>query len=140
VTIKVKYDVETLQHMRYFETVTRARLKDMIVHGEKVFFVVEKGNLRKALGENKINVTKLEDHFKKKVKIIEYTEDELKFIVNVFAPLKVLEIKNEENIVTVTGPDQKTKGLMIGARAQNLRLFEGIVQKYFPHIKELKVI
>ena len=56
------------------------------------------------------------------------------------APLKILEAKNEDDIVTLTGPDQKTKGLMIGAKAANLRMYEKIVQKYYPQLKEIKVV
>ncbi|MDD3175257.1 MAG: NusA-like transcription termination signal-binding factor [Candidatus Nanoarchaeia archaeon] len=138
--MKLKYDMQTLQWMKLFEDITKAKIKDCFVHNEKLHFIVHPGNLFKALGENKKNVTRLEDLLKKKVKIIEYSENMLKFIVNIMAPLKVVDIKNEEGIVTITGPDQKTKGLMIGARAQNLRMFEGIVQKYFPELKEIKVV
>jgi transcription termination/antitermination protein NusA len=138
--MKIKYDMETLQWMNLFEKVTKARIKDCFVHNEKIHFIVENGQLFKALGENKKNVTKLEDLLKKKVKVIEYSDDMLKFIVNVMAPLKCVDIKNDADIVTITGPDQKTKGLMIGARANNLRKFEGVVQKYFPNLKEIKVI
>jgi hypothetical protein len=56
------------------------------------------------------------------------------------SPLKVVEIVEGEGVITMTGSDQKTRGLMIGARAKNLRLYESIVQKYFPDIKELKVV
>src|SRR6056297_3448147 len=138
--MKFKYDMDALQKMNLFEKITKAKLKDFFVHNEKMHFIVEPGNLYRALGKNKANVTKLEELLKKKVKIIEYSDDMLKFIVNVMAPLKVVDIKNDDNIVTITGPDQKTKGLMIGARAQNLRMFEGVIQKYFPELKEIKVI
>ncbi|MGE0792929.1 MAG: NusA-like transcription termination signal-binding factor [Candidatus Woesearchaeota archaeon] len=138
--MKFKYDMQTIQWMNLFEKVTKARVKDCFVHNEKIHFIVHPGQLHKALGENKKNVTRLEELLAKKVKIIEYSEDMLKFVVNVMAPLKVVDIKNENDIVTITGPDQKTKGLMIGARAQNLRMFEGVIQKYFPNLKEIKVI
>ena len=138
--MKFKYDVQSLQWMSLFEKITRARLKDCFLHNEKLCFLVETGNLQKALGPQKKNVIRLEGLLKRKIKIIEYRDDMLRFITNVFAPLKIVEIKDVDGIVTITGPDQKTKGLMIGARAQNLRAYEGIVQKYFPTLKEIKVI
>lgn len=139
-TLKFKYDVQTLQWMTLFEKITKAHLKDCIVVDEKIFFVVKRGDLQKGLGPQKKNVTRLEEVVKKKVKIIEFNDDVLRFIPNVFSPLKVVEIKNEENVVTITGPDQKTKGLMIGAKARNLRMYEQIVQKFFPDIKEIKIV
>lgn len=138
--LKFKYDMQTLQIMNLFEKITKARIKDCFEHNDKLFFIVEAGQLFRALGPQKKNVQRLEELLKKRVKIIEYSEDLLKFIVNVMAPLRVVNIKEEEKIVTVTGPDQKTKGLMIGSRAGNLRMFEKIVQKYFPDLKEIKVI
>ncbi len=132
--------MQSLQWMNLFEKVTRARLKDFFLHNEKMYFIVEKGNLQRALGPQKKNVTKLEELLKRKIKIIEYTDNELQFVTNVLAPLRVVNITNDDGIVTITGPDQKTKGLMIGARAANLRMYESIVQKFFPEIKELKVI
>ncbi|MFW5865904.1 MAG: NusA-like transcription termination signal-binding factor [Nanoarchaeota archaeon] len=140
VAVKFKYDMQTLQWMNLFEKVTKAKLRDIIVEGEKVFFVVERGQLRKALGPDKKHVKRLEELLDKRVKIIQYTENVHQFIINVLSPLKVVDLKEEDGIVTIKGPDQKTRGLMIGSRAANLRLYERIVQKYFPDIKELKVI
>lgn len=132
--------MQTLGWMQAFEKITRARVKDCFVLQDKVCFVVEQGNLFKALGQNKKNIVKIEELLKRRVKIIEYDSNPLKFVANVLAPLRVSDIKEDNGIVTITGPDQKTKGLMIGARAANLRNFESIVQKFFPEIKELKVI
>lgn len=139
-TLKFKYDVQTLQWMNLFEKITHARVKDCFINNEKLCFVIEQGNLRKALGKNKANIIKLEGLLKRRIKIIEYDKDVLQFIVHVLAPLRVTDIKNNDDVVTITGSDQKTKGLMIGARAANLRNYEKIVQKFFPDIKELKVI
>lgn len=137
---KFKYDVQTIQWMNVFEKVTRTKLKDIIVEGEKVFFILQPGQLRKALGPQNKNATKLEEIVGKKVKIVQYTDNVHQFIKNVFSPLKIVDMTDDDGVITIKGPDQKTRGLMIGARAGNLRLYEKIVQKYFPDIKELKVI
>jgi N utilization substance protein A len=138
--MKFKYDMQTLQWMSLFEKITRARLKDCFMHNEKLCFLVEDGQLQRALGPQKKNLVKLESLLKRKIKIIEFKDEMLRFIVNVFAPLKIIDMKEDEGIVTITGPDQKTKGLMIGARAQNLRNYEKIVQRYYPELKEIKII
>ena len=138
--ITFKIDVQIMQWIGLFEKVTLAKAKDCFIFQDKICFVVLKGHLHKALGPNKKNITKLENLTKRRIKIIEYNDKVLSFIPNVLAPLKVVEIKQEDAIVTITGPDQKTKGLMIGAKACNLRGYEQIVQKYFPDIEELKVI
>ena len=138
--MKFKYDMQTLGWMQVFEKITHARVKDCFVLQNKLCFVVEQGNLFKALGQNKKHIIKIEDLLKRRVKIIEYDSNPLKFVANVLAPLRVSDIKEDNGVITITGPDQKTKGLMIGARAANLRNYESIVQKFFPDIKELKVV
>ena len=87
-----------------------------------------------------MNIEKIERLLNRKIKIVEFNPDVLRFIKNLLMPLRVLDIKREDDIVTIIGPDTKTKGLMIGARAQNLRATESIINKYFNDITEIKVI
>lgn len=108
---------------------------------DKLCFIVQPGNLRKGLGPDKKNIAKLENLTKRKVKVIEYSDDLNRFVHNVFSPLKIVSMEvSDEGIITIAGPDQKTRGLMIGAQARNLRLFESVIQKYYPEVKEIKVV
>lgn len=139
--VKFKYDAQSLQWMSLFEKITRAKLKDFFMQQEKLCFIVQPGNLKKGLGPNKANIEKLENLTKRKVKVIEYSDDLGRFVHNVFSPLKIVSLEiADDGIITIAGPDAKTRGLMIGAQARNLRLFESVVQKYFPDVKEIKVI
>ena len=137
---KTLYTEDLLRIISLFDKITQAKLKDCFYLRDKIIFVVEEGEIGKALGKNKMHVTKLEQHLPKKFKIVEYKPDMLQFIINIMAPLKVIDIKEEDNIVTIKGPDEKTRGLMIGSKAQNLREYEKGVQKYFPNLREIKVM
>lgn len=135
-----KLDMEDLRILALFEKVTKAHVKDVVDYKEKMTFIVGKGQLWKAIGKDKANLLKLEQLLQRKVKIVEYNDDKIQFIINLIHPLKVVNIEeNDEGIITIKGPDTKTKGLMIGARAQNLRATENIVRMYFD-CKEIKVI
>jgi N utilization substance protein A len=139
-TDKIIFDTDLLKIMALFENVTHSKLKDSFFDREKLVFLVDDGELEKALGKNKTNVVKLEKMLNRKIKIVEFSPDRMTFIKNYLAPLKVVDIKEEEgDLITITGPDTKTKGLMIGIKAQNLRNLEKITGKYFP-IKEIKVV
>lgn len=134
-----KIDMETMRLINLFEQVTGARVKDCITFKEKLTFIVEEGQLWRALGKNRANLLKLERLLKQKIKIVEFRPDKIQFIVNLLHPLKVVDVKDEDGILTIKGPDTKTKGLMIGARAQNLRATENVVKMYFD-CEEIKVI
>jgi len=91
-----------------------------------------------------IIVKKLEEKIrqkmlKRKIKIVEFDDNRIQFITNYLAPLRIIDIKEEGEVVTVTGADTKTKGLIIGIKAQNLRNLEKVISKYFT-IEEIKVI
>ncbi len=136
---KITFDTELIKFMALFENVTHSKLKDCFFDREKLVFIVDNGELGKALGKNKTNVLKLEKLLNRKIKIVEFNTNRIQFVRNYLAPLKILDVKEEDDIVTVVGADTKTKGLIIGMKAQNLRNLEKIIRKYFK-IEEIKVI
>lgn len=131
-------DADMLRTMSLFSRITHANLIDGLLFNDALLFIVGEGDLGKALGHQRANVSKLERLLNRKVKIVEFSSDKLQFIANLMAPLRVSGIAEADGVVTVNGADQKTRGLMIGSGARNLRLYEQIVRKYYP-VKEIKV-
>lgn len=128
-----------MKFISLFETITGARLKDAVNEDGRLLFVVEEGEIGRAIGRNGVNVKRLENVLNKRIKIVEFNNDLLQFVRNLIYPLNAREIKEENKIVTITGPDTKTKGLLIGRDAQNLRAYEAVVKRYF-EIDEMKVV
>ncbi|MFA5796859.1 MAG: NusA-like transcription termination signal-binding factor [Candidatus Woesearchaeota archaeon] len=135
---KTVYDVELIKIINLFEQITHARVKDAFYMKDLLTFVVYEGDMFKALGKNLEHLHRIETLLKRKVKIVEFNTDLIRFITNLLYPYKVQEIKEDGHIVTITDSDMKTKGLIIGAKAQNLRAYESIVKKYFD-VEEIKV-
>ena len=134
----MKYDKEMLQTFSKFESVTRAKLKDIAEHKDNLIFIVEKGEMGKALGKGKKNIERLRKTFNKNIKIVEYVPNVTEFVKNLLFPLKPNSVENVGDEILIKDSDRKTKGLIIGARASNLRKYESIVQRYFD-VKEIKV-
>ena len=140
--MKIKYDFSLMKFIAMFEQETRARIKDCFVDGktEGLVFVVEPGELGKAVGKQGIHVKKFEQKLKKKVRIVEFNPEKLQFIRNMILPLKLRNIEeNQDGIIIIEGGDMQTKGLLIGRAAQNLRNLEENVRRYYD-IKEIKVV
>jgi NusA-like KH domain protein len=133
-----------MQAMTLFENITHAKVKDYFedpVQGRLVFIVLP-GELWKALGKQSSNVKRLENAFKKKIKIVEFSDDVLKFISNMAHPLKVKNVSRDESdteVIVVDGGDMQTRGLLIGRNAKNLRNLEKNVRRFF-EVKEIKVV
>ena len=140
---KQVFDTNTLQTIAYFEKVTKTRVKDFYDHNDRLIFIIETGGLMRALGKDGANVKHLSVKLQRRIKVAEYNPDVKLFIRNLIHPLKVARTQlddPEEGMITLYDDDTKTKGLIIGAKAQNLRFYERVVQKYFPDIKEIKVV
>ena len=137
---KIVYDAETIKIMSLFETLTHADLKDFFDDPiqERLVFIVQPGQLWKALGKSSSNVQLLEHKFKRKIKIVEFSSDLCTFVKNIAQPLRISDVTEQDNIVTIRNKDMKTKGLLIGKNARNLRNMETNVQRFFD-VQEIKV-
>ncbi len=137
------FDTDALQTIRAFEQETGVRVKDFYDHNDRLIFLIETGGLLRALGKNGAHVKRLSEQLRRRIKVAEYNKDVRLFIRNLIHPLRVARMElntPEEGVITLFDDDVKTKGLIIGAKAQNLRFYERVVQKYFPEVKELRVV
>ncbi|MGV8141001.1 MAG: NusA-like transcription termination signal-binding factor [Candidatus Woesearchaeota archaeon] len=137
--VKTVYDIDMIKIINLFEQVTHARVKEAFYMKDVLTFLVFEGDKFKALGKELSNLHKIEKMLQKKVKIVEFNSDLIKFITNLIYPYRVESIVFNDKIITITDSDMKTKGLLIGAKAQNLRMYESIVKKYF-EVDEIKVL
>ncbi len=138
--IKIKYDLNLMKFMSFFESITKAKLKDCFFDkNEMLVFLVEENQIAKAIGKKGINVKNIRQKINRKIKIVEFNPNLETFVANLISPLSAKEIKIDDKVITIVGPDTKTKGLLIGRSGQNLRNYEEIVKRYFD-INEIKVI
>jgi NusA-like KH domain protein len=138
--MKIKYDLNLMKFMSFFENLTNTRLKDCFIDKNSLlFFVVEENQIAKAIGKKGVNVRNIKEKLNRKIKIVEFNSNLETFVANIIRPLTGNEIKVDDKIITIVGPDTKTKGLLIGRNGQNLRNYEEIVKRYFD-INEIKVI
>jgi transcription termination/antitermination protein NusA len=139
VTSKIIFNSDMIKIMSIFTNITSVNAKDCIESNNKMIFIVDENMAGKAIGKQGINIKKLEAKIKKKVKIVEYNKDVIRFIQNLIYPYKAKDIVMEDNIYTITPIDNYTRGLLIGRNAINLNENENIIKRYF-NIKKIKVV
>jgi N utilization substance protein A len=83
---KIKLDTESIRYMTLFENVTKAMVKDCIPSEDKIIFVVREGFAGVAIGKNGTNIKNLENMLKRKIEIVEFSDDPIKFLTNVLRP------------------------------------------------------
>jgi N utilization substance protein A len=88
---KIKLSSDDIGLINLFESVTRAGVKDCIVDQlrGKITFVVNEGQAGMAIGKAGINIKTLQEKLKKRIEILEYSNDPIKFVANVFRPIKL---------------------------------------------------
>lgn len=136
--MKIKYDINLMKFMSLFESLTRSKLKDCFELNTQLVFVVDPGEIGKAIGKKAVNVKKFESMINKKIRIVEFNPVLSEFIKCVVYPLQLNKIDDEDGVITMTAMDSNTRGLLIGRSAQNLRFFESVIKRFFD-IKELRV-
>ena len=135
---KIKYDSDSMKLITLFESMTGAKVKDCISN-EKLIFIMEENEMGKAIGKNGANIKRMENALKKKIKLIEFNNDVLKFVKNMIYPIEVLDIKQEEGGIIIHGKDTSTKAMLIGRGRQNINHLIDIVRRYFD-VKQIKVV
>jgi len=120
-----------------FEKSTGAKVKDCFNEGDVLVFVVQQKELRKALEGHGEKIRRLSNIMKKRIKVIEFNEDIVKFVLNLLYPMRP-EVELVDGQLVIKGKDAKEKGQIFGREKTNLRRIQGLVTKYFK--VEIKVI
>ncbi len=135
---KIKFDIDAMKFMSLFESMTGAKVRDCIISEASITFIVEEGEIAKAIGKGASNIKRLEAKLKKKIKVAEFSNEITKFIQSLVYPAKVQDIQYDGRIVTISAADTQSRGMMIGREANILRAYESIAKRYFD-IDEIKV-
>ena|SRR3989344_406030 len=136
----IKYDTNTIQLINLFESVSSVKVKDCLVN-ENITFIVNKGDMGKAIGRKGVKIKKVEALLKKKVKIIEFNDDVCKFIQNFLAPLNVegVSISDNKKLVNIKVNGIGLKAKIIGRNNKNLNNLKNVVSRYFK-VESIKVV
>src|SRR3989338_4295860 len=127
-----------MEIMTMFESMTGAKLKDCIADG-KLIFIIEEGQMGRAIGRNGSNIKRVENAFKKKIKLVEFSGNPLQFIRNMIHPIIASDITEENGTITIHGRDTSARAALIGRERQNINQVSDIARRYFD-IKEIKVV
>ncbi len=137
--IKIKYDINLMKFMTFFENLTKTKLKDLVDNDGQLLYVLEDASdMGRAIGKGGANIRLLESRLKRKIKIVAFDTDILQFVRNLIYPIEAKEVRFEGGVVTVFGHDMKSRGLLIGREGRNLNALKATIQRYFD-IKDLKV-
>ncbi len=135
-----KIDQDTISLINLFESKTRARVKKFFEFNEILVFIVDEGHGSKAVGKKGANVKLLNNLLKKKIKIIEFNTDPVKFIKGFIYPIVAEDISIEDGVVAIKAGSVREKGILIGRESKNLNKLKELVKAYFSEIEEIRIV
>jgi N utilization substance protein A len=102
---------------------------------DRVIFVVHRGQMGMAIGKGGSNIKQLQNAITKKIELVEYSENPVNFIRNVFNSDMVQEVKINERVDgtknAIVVVDSKKKGLVVGKDGRNVDKARILAKRYF---------
>ena len=121
----MKISQEALSYITLFENISHAKIKDCIEEGDKLIFIDEEGNVKKALGPDNKSLRKIERMTKKQVQIYGFSTEPAKFIKNLLYPIRVDDIQITDKLVKIQAlilvERDNHKRMIIGERGSKLK-------------------
>ena len=133
----IKLSTDQIRLISLFQNVTKTTARDCLDDEKqnKIIFVVNEGKMGLAIGKGGSNIKSLQNILKRHVELIEYFDDPIKFLKNIFNPKLVNEVKldtkqdgSSHAIVIV---DHGKKGLVVGREGRNAERARLFAKRYF---------
>ena len=131
--VEIKLDADTLRIFAMFEGLTRTSLKDVIDEEERIIFVVDEGQIGRAIGKGAINLKRLRENMGKEVVLIGFAADREAFVKNVFHKFKVESVEWEDrngDIIAHVKVPAEEKGKAIGKGGRNIQLARTLMKRH----------
>ncbi|TAL47674.1 NusA-like transcription termination signal-binding factor [archaeon] len=123
-------DTDAIRMMAFFENITGANVKDCIMDGTEICFLIDEGGMSIAIGKNGSSVKYAEKVLKKSVKLFEFSKDLNSFVKNMIPSATDVKIRNDENGTSVeVRVDPRYKASVIGRGKKGMKLYEDLLKR-----------
>jgi N utilization substance protein A len=125
---------EEMRYMSLFERMTDAVVRDCIGHAGTVVFVVDSGEMGKAIGKGGANIDRVRRSIDKDVEVVEFSEDEAAFVANAFQPAAidgVEVVEDDGGKVAYVDVEDSDKGLAIGKDGENIAKAKELARRHY---------
>ena len=139
---RIKLSLDDIGFISLFEKVTKANVKDCIFNHEKnkLTFVVSEGQAGLAIGKGGLNIKNLEEQLKKRVEVLEFSDDPIKFLANIFRPIKLNNayVSEKSNGTKALHAQVSKNNGNLGMMMAKVRTARELLEKYF-HFEEINI-
>ncbi|HLD12915.1 MAG TPA: KH domain-containing protein [Candidatus Nanoarchaeia archaeon] len=128
----MEYNLELIGYVTTFENLTQAKVKEAFYDTNHILtFIIEPGDIGKAIGKKGSNVKRLAGLIKKRLRIIEFNTNIIEFTKNAILPHIPKSVKQEGTIIIIQAADNQQKSAIYGRDKNNLKNLQIIINKYY---------
>jgi len=124
----ITIDSEAIRLITLFENLTGASVKDCIIEGDTVYFLMEEGMMGRAIGKNGRNVKRVERMIGKNIKLFEFSEDIKTFTKRVIPYAIQIDVNKDCVEVKV---NKVYRPVVIGRDGRNVEILRKIFKRNF---------
>ena len=136
-TQAIKLTTDQIRLISLFQNVTKTTARDCLDDEKqnKIIFVVNEGKMGLAIGKGGSNIKSLQNILKRRVELIEYSDDPIKFLKNILNSKLINEVKldtkQDGSLQATVIVDQGNKGLVVGREGRNAERARLFAKRYF---------
>ncbi len=132
-------DSNSLELMKVFEQRTGAKVVDVVDDGMSVVFIVEDGQIGRAIGKQGSTLAKLREAFSpKNVEVIEDASDARSMIDKTLRGAVIRNVEQNNNCIVIS-VDSTTRGIAIGKAGSNIKKLKVALRRKFG-IEDAKIL
>lgn len=128
-------DTETIKIINTFESMAQVRVRDCILN-DNIYFLVEEGDMGKAIGRAGANIKVAEKMFKKRIFVYEWNPDIKTFAKNNIPGINSINIVGKRLHIKIA---KSAAGGAFGARGARMNVIRMFFKRNFG-IEEVKVV
>ena len=132
----IKLTEREMRYIQVFETATGATVIDCVEDNDLLVFVVNKGDIGKALARKGQRIKEIARILRKRIKVIEFADDPVAFVRNalypaeIYEPIRMTERPDGRRIIVVN-VNPRDKGMAIGKDGKNIELTRYLAKRHF---------
>ena len=130
----MRLTTDQIRLMAAFESITGVLAKDCIFDDRNAVFIVEERLVGRAVGKKGQNVKKLQNLLGRKVEVVGYADDPVRFLKNIFHPAHILAVnvidKNGKKIARIH-MDKESKRIFERKIESKMRIAKTLAKRYF---------
>lgn len=130
----MKITNQEIKSISLFEQLTGAAVRDCMMDENKMVFIVNEGDLGKAIGKKGTTIARVRSIFNKHVEVFEYADTAERFVRNLFSPVQItnLNIQGDgDKKVAYVSVDPMDRGAAIGRDGERIKLARQLLERHF---------